>query len=109
VVDRLPPSDPNRGIIEDTLGRAEQVIAEGRLRVDGLRTRSDDGCGLQAALAGVGRDCISANDTEVSVFTEGRAQPLHAIVRDEVYWIAREAIVNAFRSAHAAKVEVELS
>jgi signal transduction histidine kinase/ligand-binding sensor domain-containing protein len=109
VVDRLPPSDPNRGIIEDTLGRAEQVIAEGRLRVDGLRTQSDDGCGLQAALAGVGRDCISANDTEVSVFTEGRAQPLHAIVRDEVYWIAREAIVNALRSAHAAKVEVELS
>ena len=77
--------------------------------MDGLRTQSDDGCGLQAALAGVGRDCISANDTEVSVFTEGRAQPLHAIVRDEVYWIAREAIVNALRSAHAAKVEVELS
>jgi signal transduction histidine kinase len=34
---------------------------------------------------------------------------LHTIVRDEVYWIAREAIVNALRSAHAGKVEVELS
>ena len=109
VADRLPPSDPNRGTIEDTLSRAERVIAEGRLRVDGLRTQSDDGSGLQAALAGVGRECVSPNNTEVRVFTEGRAQPLHAIVRDEVYWIAREAIVNALKSACAAKVEVELS
>ena len=109
VADRLSLSDPNRGIIEDTLSRAEQVIAEGRLRVYGLRTQSDDGCGLQAALAGVGRECVSTNNPEVSVSTEGRVQPLHAIVRDEVYWIAREAIVNALRSAHATKVEVELS
>jgi signal transduction histidine kinase len=33
---------------------------------------------------------------------------LHALVRDDVYRIGREAIINAFRHSGAANVEVEL-
>jgi signal transduction histidine kinase/ligand-binding sensor domain-containing protein len=109
VAERMPPSDPTRVTIEDTLSRAEQVVAEGRRRVDGLRTQSDDGSGLQAALAAVGKEVVSSAHADVTVISEGRSRALHTIVRDEVYWIAREAIVNALRSAHATRVEVELS
>jgi signal transduction histidine kinase len=109
VAERMPSSDPTRATIEDTLVRAEHVIAEGRMRVDGLRTQSDDGAGLQAALSAVAKDVAPGSDAELRVFSEGRPRSLHTIVRDEVYWIAREAIVNALRSAHARKVEVELS
>jgi signal transduction histidine kinase len=109
VAERMPSSDPTRSTIEDTLVRAERVIAEGRMRVDGLRAQSDDGRGLQTALSSVARDVALDSDAAVSVFSEGRPRALHTIVRDEVYWIAREAIVNALRSALAKKVEVELS
>jgi ligand-binding sensor domain-containing protein/signal transduction histidine kinase len=109
VAERMPPSDPTRNTIEDTLVRAERVIAEGRMRVDGLRTQSDDGGGLQTALSAVAKDVAPGSDVEVSVFSEGRTRVLHTIVRDEVYWIAREAIVNALRSAQARMVEVELA
>ncbi len=109
VAERMPSSDPTRHTIEDTLARAERVIAEGRLRVDGLRTQSDDGQGLQTALSGVATEVVPGCDTALSVFSEGRPRALHTVVRDEVYWIAREAIVNALRSARAKKVEVELS
>jgi signal transduction histidine kinase len=109
VADGLPQSDPTRDTIEDTLVRAERVIAEGRLRVDGLRTQSDDGRGLQRALSAVAQDVASRSEAEVNVFAEGRTRALHTIVRDEVYWIAREAIVNALRSARARTIEVELS
>jgi len=109
VAERMPSSDPTRATIEDTLVRAERVIADGRMRVDGLRAQSDDGRGLQAALASVGKDIVPGAEAEVSVFVEGRLRPLHTIVRDEVYWIGREAIANALRSAGAKKVEVELS
>jgi ligand-binding sensor domain-containing protein/signal transduction histidine kinase len=109
VAERMPSSDPTRNSIEDTLVRAERVIAEGRMRVDGLRTQSDDGPGLQTALSAVAKDVAPGSDVEVRVFSEGRTRALPTIVRDEVYWIAREAIVNALRSAHARTVEVELA
>jgi len=33
---------------------------------------------------------------------------LHPILRDEIYRIGREAVVNAFRHSHAKSIEVEL-
>src|SRR4029077_14426759 len=53
VAQRMPSFDPTRSTIEDALVRAERVIAEGRMRVDGLRAQSDDGRGLQTALSSV--------------------------------------------------------
>ena len=37
-----------------------------------------------------------------------RRQPLHPLIRDEVYRIGREALVNAFRHSGAAEIEVEV-
>jgi signal transduction histidine kinase len=42
------------------------------------------------------------------VAAEGEARNLHPILRDEIYRIAGEALRNAFRHAHAHKVEVEI-
>jgi signal transduction histidine kinase len=33
---------------------------------------------------------------------------LHPEIRDEVYWIGREALINAFRHAHAETIEIEV-
>jgi signal transduction histidine kinase len=109
VAERMPPSDPTRLTIEDTLVRAEQVVTEGRKRVDGLRTHEDDGKALEEALAAIGKDVVAGAQAVVTVSSEGRPRALHTIVRDEVYWIAREAIVNALRSARAQRIEVDLS
>jgi len=42
------------------------------------------------------------------VAVEGATRNLHPIIRDEIYRIAGEALRNAFRHAHAHKVEVEV-
>ncbi len=42
------------------------------------------------------------------VIVTGRPQTLHPILRDEIYRIGREALVNAFRHARAHRIEVEL-
>ena len=42
------------------------------------------------------------------VTVEGQPRPLHPLVRDEVYRIGREALVNAFRHSRAGNIEVEL-
>jgi signal transduction histidine kinase len=45
-------------------------------------------------------------DFRVTVNGEQRA--LHPVFRDEAYLIGREAILNAFRHAHAKKIEIDL-
>src|SRR6202020_240448 len=42
------------------------------------------------------------------VDVEGAPRNLHPILRDEVYRIAAEALRNAFRHAHAQRIEVEI-
>jgi signal transduction histidine kinase len=39
---------------------------------------------------------------------EGQPRPLQPVVRDEVYKIGREALVNALRHAQATRIEVEI-
>jgi signal transduction histidine kinase len=39
---------------------------------------------------------------------QGRKQPVHPLIRDECYRIAREALANAFRHARATRVEVDV-
>jgi len=42
------------------------------------------------------------------VAVEGTTRVLHPILRDEVYRIAAEALRNAFKHAHAHRIEVEI-
>jgi signal transduction histidine kinase len=42
------------------------------------------------------------------IIVQGRLQPLRRAIRDEVYRIGREALINAFRHSRAMTVEIEL-
>jgi signal transduction histidine kinase len=42
------------------------------------------------------------------VIVDGLQRPLHPLLRDDVYRIGREALINAFRHSKAKNIEVEL-
>jgi signal transduction histidine kinase len=42
------------------------------------------------------------------VLVEGTPRRLHPVVRDDLYRIAREAVRNAFRHAHATEIELDV-
>jgi signal transduction histidine kinase len=42
------------------------------------------------------------------MIVEGPPRPLRPLIRDEVYRISREALVNAFQHAEASEIEVEI-
>jgi signal transduction histidine kinase len=48
-------------------------------------------------------------EVDFRVVVEGRRRDFHPVVRDEVYRIGREALINAFRHAHARHIELELN
>jgi signal transduction histidine kinase len=50
----------------------------------------------------------AADEVDFRVIVDGEQKPLRPALRDEVYRIGREALLNAFRHARAKKIEMEL-
>jgi signal transduction histidine kinase/streptogramin lyase len=102
--------------LESAIEQARAAITEGRDAVQGLRSSrvvANDparaitivGEGLAAELSSTQ---VGQNRPEFRVQVEGKSRDLPPIIRDEVYRIACEALRNAFRHAHAKRIEVEI-
>jgi nitrate/nitrite-specific signal transduction histidine kinase len=56
----------------------------------------------------VQQDLDIQQDVGFRVIVDGQPRPLHPVLRDEVYRIGREALVNAFQHSQAKSIELEL-
>jgi ligand-binding sensor domain-containing protein/signal transduction histidine kinase len=99
------PAKPFVGRILDLMGR---VIDEGRNAVRGLRLPKSESEDLEQAFSRIPQEIAIGEGIEYRVFAEGEARPLRPAVREEIYWIGREAVVNALRHSRGSKVEVEI-
>lgn len=108
IANRLPMDDPTRTAMEQALDRADEAIAEGRDRVSDLRASmvSPD---LAAAFVRIGEELAESHPVDFRVMVEGRLPVVDPVVREEIYWIGREVLANAFRHAEASRIEVEIS
>jgi signal transduction histidine kinase len=102
----MPDQAPARLMLEKALDRADDVMAEGRGRLTGLRMFYDE-CDLSQAFSNVAQEFVDESQTAFRVVVEGTVRRLHPLVRDEAYQIGREALINAFLHAHARNIEVE--
>lgn len=105
---KLPPSDPVRQELEAAMRMAEQVGADGRERVRGLRGDVDHARDLGAALMGVVEESHGLDTPAVRLVVEGTPRPMQRCAAEEAYMIGREAMLNAFRHARASTVQVSL-
>lgn len=107
VADATPSDSAVRNKLEGLLTEADDVIAEGRARVRGLRGEDDVAVNLadQLGAHGSGRPQSSAA-FEVTIV--GHPLALNPVAADEVLNIAREAINNAFKHAEARHIEAEI-
>ncbi|MBB3219541.1 sensor histidine kinase [Pseudoduganella umbonata] len=100
--------DGEREPLEAALEQANQVLAEGRDRVAGLRGVPLPAGGLAQAIASHGEPLARDHGVRFSVVTEGKAMPLDEAVAEEALAIAREAVWNAFVHARPRTVTVTL-
>ena len=95
-----------------TLNRVQQlmgqVIEEGRNAVRGLRSSQSASLELEQAFCQIPAEAAAGEDMDFRVITAGQPRPLHPVLRDDVYRIGREALVNAYRHAKARSIEVEI-
>ena len=108
-MEQIPPSLPAREVIEKALDRADAVIAEGRDRVAQLRAIGDGAADLSAALQSTGEELSRDGRVGFQLTVEGDRRELAPVVGDEVLRIAGEAMTNAFRHAHATKIDVNVT
>ena len=108
---------PNRPVeakdnLDAAIEQAARAITEGRDAVQGLRASTVERNDLAVAVRTLGDELAthaSADQSPTfSVAVEGETRDLHPIVRDEIFKIAAEALRNAFRHAHAGRVEVDI-
>jgi ligand-binding sensor domain-containing protein/signal transduction histidine kinase len=106
--DQLPEESPVKPQLNRVLKLIAQVIDEGRNALRGLRATTRDTAALDKAFLQVRQELGVEDEIEFRVIIDGRPRPLRPLLRDEVYRIGREALINAFRHAHARRIEVEL-
>jgi signal transduction histidine kinase/ligand-binding sensor domain-containing protein len=100
-----------KATLDGAIEQATRAITEGRDAVQGLRASTLEQNDLAAAIRTVGDELIVASVDTAPTFrvaVEGHPRHLHAIVRDDIYRIAAEALRNAFRHANARQIEVEI-
>jgi ligand-binding sensor domain-containing protein/signal transduction histidine kinase len=107
-VDRLPPDSPAKATLSRVLNLMGQVIQEGRNAVRGLRSPEGSSLDLGQAFSRIQQELSLAEDVGFRVIVDGQPRPLHPVLRDEVYRIGREALINAFQHSRAKSIEVEL-
>jgi signal transduction histidine kinase/ligand-binding sensor domain-containing protein len=106
--DHIDADSPAKPYVRRVLELIGRVIDEGRNAVRGLRLANREPEDLEQALAGIQQEVGAAQETDFRVVAEGSARQLRPVIREEVYRIGREALVNAFRHSSASNVEVEL-
>ncbi|HXB69385.1 MAG TPA: two-component regulator propeller domain-containing protein [Candidatus Acidoferrales bacterium] len=110
--DSLPADSPARPTLTRALQLMRQVTEEGRNAVRGLRSSSSGSLDLEQALWRVQQELVANGTAQEAIgfriIVDGQQAPLHPLLRDDVYRIGREALINAFRHARAKNIEVEL-
>jgi len=107
-VDQLPADSAGKPSLDRALRLMERVIGEGRDVLLGLHSPATSSMSLEQALSGVRDEFMPANDVRVRVFVRGEPKSLKPVVQEQIYFIGREALVNALRHAEATSIEAEV-
>jgi ligand-binding sensor domain-containing protein/signal transduction histidine kinase len=102
--------------LDSALERTEEAITEGRDAIHDLRSSTVVTNALAQAVTALGSEMSemasqgsAGGSARFHVVVEGRPRDLHPILRDEVYAIAREAVLNAFCHAQARNIEADIT
>jgi signal transduction histidine kinase len=106
---RLPQDCPDLPLIDRTLEQARHALREGRDELTALRGAAAPADDLVGALVPLGHILGEQFGVRFGVRVTGTRRPLCRDVAQETCFIAREALQNAFRHAHADEVLLEVA
>jgi signal transduction histidine kinase len=99
--------------LDNAIDSAQQAIDEGRETIQDLRVTAATQINLEYLLTAAARElagasALSGTQPVFDVTVEGARRILSPALQDEIYRIGREVLRNAFRHAHANRIEAEV-
>jgi signal transduction histidine kinase len=108
-VDQLPANSPAKPRLSRVRELITRAVEKGRKAVRGLRSSKSGFDDLGQAFSRIPQDLLGIDvPIDFRIILLGTARKLRPLIRDEVYHIGRELLVNAFRHSEASCIEVEL-
>jgi PAS domain S-box-containing protein len=107
-VDGVPAESQVKLLLDRVLRIMKQGIEEGRNTIQDLRSTDSQPFDLVTALSSVQQELGVNSDVDFRVVVAGSERPLQPLIKHEIYWIGREALVNAFSHSHANRVEFKV-
>lgn len=104
----LPHDEPVRESLQLALSRADDVILEGRRRVQDLREEVPNLTNLATQIAIIAADLDVQTTMSFRIVEDGKRIELDPMIQRELCVIAREALTNTVRHAQAASAEISL-
>jgi signal transduction histidine kinase/ligand-binding sensor domain-containing protein len=105
---RLPTDSPAKPSVQRGMELLAQVSKEGRNTLLALRTSASSQSDLEEALSRLRGEFSLPANIDYRVISEGEVELLRSLIRDEVYLIVREAVINAFRHSNGNAIQVKV-
>jgi signal transduction histidine kinase/ligand-binding sensor domain-containing protein len=105
----IPSTETAKSEMEEALDSADMLLAESRDRIRDLRYDTLEATSLADAITALGEGFGMPHIWTLQVLTHGVALDLDPISYQEIYAIAKEAVVNAFRHSEASEIRVDIS
>lgn len=104
----VPAESPAKPVLRRVLDLMRRGIDEGRAALLGLRSPELPTGSLEKALGDVRNDFAPGERTRLRIVIVGETKALEPEVQEQIYLIAREALLNAMQHSEANQVEAEI-
>jgi signal transduction histidine kinase len=108
VADALPTDALVKPILQRALDLIRKGLEEARAALLGLRSPVLPEGSLEKALSEFRDDFAPSDRAWIRIVVTGQSKSLDPGLREQVFWITREALLNASRHSQATQIEAEL-
>lgn len=106
--DQLDAVSPAKTLVNRVLQLMNRVVDEGRNAVRGLRSSSRTFENLEQAFSTIPQELAIEEPVGLRVIADGTPRRLRPSIRDEIYLVGREGVVNAIRHSGAKEIKIEI-
>lgn len=107
-VAQVPADSPIRPVLSRALHLVRRAVDEGRAAMRGVHRASPAPASLEENFSNLLNELKTGQGVRLRVFLHGKPQALNPVIREQLFLIGREAVVNALRHSEATKIEVEV-
>lgn len=107
-VEQMPADSPSKLSLERAIHLVDRAVYDGRVVLQRLHSVGSPTASLEQALSELRNEFTSGIGARFRILVAGKPKALNPGIREQIFLIGREAVVNALRHSGATNIEVEV-